>query len=119
MNRILVKTVVSLLALMALGLAYLVYDVSHRPPRVADMIAAAKKPPDKPTFPVVVAARPIRAGDRIEASALTVEQWLATAAGAHQLRGPAGQDRPARHRRGRARDRRATGATACRPISAG
>lgn len=77
MTRMLARAVVLLLVSMALGLGYLAYDVSHRPPRVADMVAAAKRPPDRPTFPVVVAARDLRAGDRIEADALTVEQWLA------------------------------------------
>ncbi|WP_459614881.1 Flp pilus assembly protein CpaB [Bordetella sp. 2513F-2] len=64
------------LVLLALVLGYLAYRLAVRPAPLPPPVTAVEQvaPPPR-TYPVVVAARPIAAGERIDAAALEIERW--------------------------------------------
>ena len=70
-----IKFVAAALILLALVLGYLAYRLAMRPAPQPPAPLARKEAPSRATYPVVVAAKAIAAGERIDAGLLKVEQW--------------------------------------------
>ncbi|WP_454691056.1 Flp pilus assembly protein CpaB [Achromobacter aloeverae] len=76
------RIVALLLLLAALGLAWLATRIAVQPAPPPSAPAVARSQAAAPSYPVVVAARAIEAGARIDPASLTVAQWPVTPAGA-------------------------------------
>jgi pilus assembly protein CpaB len=75
-SRVTAQIAAALLIVIALVLGFLAWRLSQRPPAPpATAAVSLVKNEQKPTVPVVVAAKPMVSGARIEADALKVEQW--------------------------------------------
>lgn len=72
-----IKLFALLLLLAAVGLGYMAFRMITQPPALPPTAPAVVRSQQEaaPTFPVVVAARAIEAGTRIDPAALTVAQW--------------------------------------------
>ncbi|HEY0297373.1 MAG TPA: Flp pilus assembly protein CpaB [Bordetella sp.] len=94
MSRVTAQIAAVLLIVIAVVLGVLAWRLSQRPPAppAPVVIASTRNEPSRPTVPVVTAAKPIASGSRIEAGALTVEQWpMRPAQGHATLEGLVGQ----------------------------
>jgi len=83
-SRVTAQIAAALLIVIALVLGFLAWRLSQHPPAPSAPTAVPSvRSSQKPTVPVVVAAKPIASGARIEADALTVEQWPVRPAQGH------------------------------------
>jgi pilus assembly protein CpaB len=87
----LTKIIAAILVLLALALGGYAWLLSRQPPppvAVAPSSAASAKAAQAQTFPVVVAAKPLPAGQAIPADALRIERLTINPVGAFQETGP-------------------------------
>ncbi|MBD9662533.1 Flp pilus assembly protein CpaB [Variovorax sp. VRV01] len=87
----LTKVIAAILVLLALALGGYAWMLSRQPPppvAVAPSAAASSKAAQAQTFPVVVAAKPLPAGQAIPADALRIERLTINPVGAFQETGP-------------------------------
>jgi pilus assembly protein CpaB len=76
------KIAAMVLLLLALALGYVAYRMAVRPPPPAPAPLVQRNEPARPTLPVVVAAKAIEAGVKIDASQVSVQQWPVSPGGA-------------------------------------
>lgn len=69
------KIAAAVLALVALGLGYAAFMLATRPAPPPPKPVAQRASAALPTYPVVVAGKPIAAGDRLAADLLKIERW--------------------------------------------
>lgn len=87
----LTKIIAAILVLLALALGGYAWMLSRRPPppvAIAPLTAASSKTAQAQTFPVVVAAKPLPAGQAIPADALRIERLTINPVGAFQDTAP-------------------------------
>ncbi|MDR6427030.1 pilus assembly protein CpaB [Variovorax paradoxus] len=87
----LTKVIAAILVLLALALGGYAWMLSRQPPPpvvAAPSAAASNKAAQAQTFPVVVAAKPLPAGQAIPADALRIERLTINPVGAFQETGP-------------------------------
>lgn len=78
------KAAAVVLLLLAIALGFLAYRIAVRPPPPAPAAPLAQRAQRAiATYPVVVAAKAIEAGARIDAASLKIEQWPVAPAGAY------------------------------------